>query len=292
MNKQKADEIITEYLLKLYGFAMKKSFSYAEAEELCSDIICELYSSLLRAGEIYNIDGYIWRISKYVYSKYVSSKKKHQGISIDEIVIPFEDDFDLLEAEEEMLRLRSEIAFLTKTRREIVYSYYYENKSISVISNELNIPAGTVKWHLNKARNELKERVEMNRKIGKLGLKPVKADSFGHSGNPGPNGGPEFYLKDSLNLNIVYSVYHNPRTTEEIAEELGVTPVYIEDRIKMLEDNGFLVRQAGNRFTTYVKFSPVTNSLEQQENTLKNSWKLQNYFPRIIQMLYVLQFPM
>ena len=191
-----------------------------------------------------------------------------------------------------MLRLRSEIAFLTKTRREIVYSYYYENKSISVISNELNIPAGTVKWHLNKARNELKERVEMNRKIGKLGLKPVKADSFGHSGNPGPNGGPEFYLKDSLNLNIVYSVYHNPRTTEEIAEELGVTPVYIEDRIKMLEDNGFLVRQAGNRFTTYVKFSPVTNSLEQQENTLKNSWKLQNYFPRIIQMLYVLQFPM
>ncbi len=34
MIKQKADEIITEYLSRLYGFAIKKSFSYDEAEEL------------------------------------------------------------------------------------------------------------------------------------------------------------------------------------------------------------------------------------------------------------------
>lgn len=52
MNRRKADEIITEYLTKLYGFAIRKSFSYVEAEELCSDIICELYSSLLRADEV------------------------------------------------------------------------------------------------------------------------------------------------------------------------------------------------------------------------------------------------
>lgn len=83
MIKQKADEIITEYLSRLYGFAIKKSFSYDEAEELWSYIISELYPSLLKASEIYNINGYIWRISMYVYLKYVSSKKKHQGISID-----------------------------------------------------------------------------------------------------------------------------------------------------------------------------------------------------------------
>lgn len=64
----------------------------------------------------------------------------------------------------------------------------------------------------------------MERKIGKLGLAPITATGFGHSGNPGNNGAPEFYLKDKLNLNIVYSVYHTPRTKEEIAEELGLTP--------------------------------------------------------------------
>ena len=33
MLKQKADRIITEYLQKIYGFAVKKSFYYDEAED-------------------------------------------------------------------------------------------------------------------------------------------------------------------------------------------------------------------------------------------------------------------
>ena len=125
MNKQKADAIIIEYLPKIYGFAIKKSFSYSEAEAICSDIIAQLYPSLLSSKEIYNIEGYIWRICEHTYSKFVSLKKKHQGISIDGIDILFEDNYSLGETEDEMLRLRREIAFLTETRREIVYSYTY-----------------------------------------------------------------------------------------------------------------------------------------------------------------------
>ena len=121
---------------------------------------------------------------------------------------------------------------------------YTTKTTVSAISKELRIPEGTVKWHLHKARNELKEGIEMERKIGKLGLKPIKANNnIGHSGIPGRNGGPEYYLNDHLNLNIVYSVYYIPKTAEEISEELGVTPVFIEDRIELLENNRFLVGQ-------------------------------------------------
>ena len=88
MKKQEADKIITQYLPKLYGFAVKKSFSYDEAEELSAEITVEVYTSLLSLGEISNIEGYIWRISEHVYSKYVASKKKHQGVSIDNVVFP------------------------------------------------------------------------------------------------------------------------------------------------------------------------------------------------------------
>lgn len=52
MNKQKADKILTEYLPRIYGFAVKKSFSYDEAEEICADIVKELYESLLKSKEI------------------------------------------------------------------------------------------------------------------------------------------------------------------------------------------------------------------------------------------------
>lgn len=269
MNKQKADEIITEYFPKIYGFAIKKSFSYEEAEDLCADIVKEVYISLLKSEEIFNLEGYVWRISEHVFSKYVSSKKRHEGVSIDGMEIPYHDEYFSEEIEEEILLLRREIAFLTKKRREIVYSFYYENKTIASISNEQNMPEGTVKWHLSKARNELKEGFLMERRIGKLGMAPVEAIGFGHSGDPGKSGGTEYYLSDKINLNIVYSVYFEPKTKVEIAEELGMTPVFIEDKIAFLEENGFLVRQSGDKFTTYVKFSPMTYSLEQKENVLK-----------------------
>lgn len=290
MDKQKADEILTEYFPKIYGFSIKKAFSYAEAEEICANIVEELYESLIKAKDIYNLDGYIWRISEYIYSKYVSSVKKHQGVSIDGVFLPFEDTYDFDDNKEEFLRLRREIAFLTKTRREIVYAYYYENESIARISKQRGIPIGTVKWHLNQARHELKEGFVVERKIGKLGLKPIKATGIGHSGNPGPNGGPEFYLNDSLNLNIVYSVYYTSRTKEEIAEELGVIPVFIEDKIDLLESNGFLVRKAGNKFTTYVKFDSPTYSLEKQENKLKKQLEIaqllaKDYTPSVRQAI-------
>ena len=274
MKKQQADKLIVEYLPKIYGFAMKKTFSYQEAEELSSDIVEEVYLSLLSAEEIFNLDGYVWRISEHVYSKFVSSKKKMEGISIDSMDFPDETDVFEEDVEPELDLLRREIAFLTQTRRKIVYSFYYENQSIFTISKKMEIPEGTVKWHLNKARNDLKEGFIMERKIGKLGMKPVEAIGFGHGGNPGRNSGPEHYLGNKLNLNIVYSVYHTPKTMVEIAEELGVTPVYIEDAVAELEANGFLVEQAGKRYTTYVRFKPETYSLEQEDKILQKNMEV------------------
>lgn len=287
MDKQTADSIITEYLQKIYGFAIKKCYSYQEAEELCAEIIKETYISLLKAEEITNIDGYIWRISQYAFSKYVSRQKKHEGISLNNIQIPYFEDFSVAEHNEEIHHLRTEIAFLTEKRRQIVYRYYYQNKSISCISSEMDLPEGTVKWHLNKARLELKEGFKMERKIGRLGLNPITALSFGHSGNPGSNNGPEFYLEDKLNLNIVYSVYHSPKNVEEIAEELGVTPVYLTDKIQFLEENGFIVKTDGNRYTTYVEFRPETYSLEFYETVMKSKLKIaqilvEKYVPTVI----------
>lgn len=271
MEKQKADEIITEYLPKLHGFAMRKCYSTEEAEELCAEIAQELYRSLLKVPEIYNPDGYIRRISQHVYAKYVAYKKKHLGVSLDGMEIPYMQEFPFEEDEEELHLLRREIAYLSKNRRKIVFLYYYENKSIKDISKLLNLPEGTVKWHLNKSRNEIKEGFHMERKIGRLGLNPIKAVSFSHDGmpDPGTDTATEYYLGDMLSLNIVYSVYHSPKNTEEIAEELGITPVFIEDKIAFLENNGFLVRVDKNRFTTYVKFSPRNYSPELSDRQLQ-----------------------
>jgi len=274
MRKEKADALITAYLDKIYGFAVKKSFTYAEAEELAAGIVAEVYTSLLKRDEIYNLEGYIWRISEHTWAKFVSSKKKHEGISLDGLMsagmeIPYEETFLPDDADDELMKLRLEIAYLTESRRRVVYLFYFENKSVRDIAGALSMPEGTVKWHLNKARKELKEAFQMERKIGKLGMNPVMAVEFGHNGNPGGNRGPVDYLGNRLDLNIVYSCYFTPRNVAEIADELGVTPAFLEDRVARLEGNGFLVRGKGERYTTYVKFNPQTYSAEREEKYLE-----------------------
>ena len=114
----------------------------------------------------------------------------------------------------------------------------------------------------------------MERKIGKLGINPKAACNFGHNGRNGKYGGPEYYLADKLNLNIVYSVYYEPKTRIQIAEELGVTPVFIEDKIDYLEGNGFLVPLKNGRYTTYVFFSPEKYSMELEDKVHEMKQKI------------------
>ncbi len=290
MEKQKADQIITKYSSKIYGFAMKKSFSYDEAEELSAQMVSEVYLSLLHIDDIINIEGYIWRICENTYARYIAYEKKKQGMAINYMDISSYDEDDIDESNERLLKLRQEIGFLSSIRREIVYSFYYEGKSIRKIALKQKLPEGTIKWHLNKARKDLKEGFSMERKVGKLGIAPVKAICFSHCGYVFSGGAPEDYLNDKINLNIVYSVYDTPKTIEEIAEEMGITPVYLEERIKMLVDNGFLVATKGNKYTTYVKFTPPKISLEMDENILKLKLKIANilakeYVPQLLDVL-------
>jgi RNA polymerase sigma factor (sigma-70 family) len=274
MIKEKADKLIIEYSPKIYGFAVKKAFSLEESEELAAEMVKEVYLSLLEANEVFNVEGYVWRICEHTYAKYVNSTKKHQGISLDGMEIPYYDNYNLGEKDEDLKKLRQEIGFLSEKRRQIIYSFYYEGKSIQKIASEENLSEGTVKWHLNKARNDLKENFSMERKVGSLGISPIEAICFDHNGQPGSKCGPEVYFDDKINLNIVYSVYDSPKTKEGIAEEMGMTPVYLEDRIAFLAKNGFLVETSGKRYTTYVKFTPRERSLEQEEEILKSKIKV------------------
>lgn len=286
MIKEKADKLIIEYSPKIYGFAVKKAFSLEETEELAAEMVKEVYLSLLEANEVFNVEGYVWRICEHTYAKYVNSAKKHRGISLDGMELPYYDNYNLGEKDEDLKKLRQEIGFLSEKRRQIIYSFYYEGKSIQKIAAEENLSEGTVKWHLNKARNDLKENFSMERKVGSLGISPIEAIGFCHNGHPGSKGGPEVYLDDKINLNIVYSVYDSPKTKEGIAEEMGMTPVYLEDRIAFLAKNGFLVETSGKRYTTYVKFTPKERSLEHEEAILKSKIKvadsiLKNYVPKV-----------
>ncbi len=271
MEKTMADTLIHEYMQKIYGFAVSRTFNLQEAEELSSDIVFEVYTSLLKLPELHNPAGYIWRISENVYSRYVMGKKREQHVSLDDVTIPTYDEYEMMDesVEAQCALLRREIAYLARTRREVIVAFYFGKKKISEIAENLNLPEGTVKWHLSRAKDELKEGMKMERNIGKLGLAPVKFMDIGHSGRPGKNGGPEAYISGLIEQNVLYAVYFEPKTLNEISDELGISPVYLEDVVNKLEENGFLTPVGKGKYTTYVDIAPATYSLEKHEANYK-----------------------
>ncbi|SDB29053.1 RNA polymerase sigma factor, sigma-70 family [Ruminococcaceae bacterium FB2012] len=239
MEKTLADKLIFEYRDRIFGFALEKTRNIDRARELASDIMFEVYRAFLRHEDIVNTDGYVYRISKNVWAKYVhtlETGRRFEDISNMEIAAP-EDNSE----EEEHIRqlLRREIGFLSERQRTVIYMFYYDKRSVAEIAKRLGISEGTVKWHLSDARTKLKEGIDMN--IDKnLELNPIHFEEMGHSGYTGSRGDTADIFDSVLKMNIAWACYHEPKTFEEIAREVGVPQVYAADQLAALVDFGFI----------------------------------------------------
>lgn len=254
MDKQEADRVIKDYIKPLYGFALNKTGNIAEAEELAGRTMLEVYQTLLKKTEFLDLNRYVFKIAHYVWARYVGDKVKgsHQLQLADNEVLSLDEGFDAITRRETAGALRREIAYLSHQQREIVVKYYYDGKKISAIAAEMGLSDGTVKWHLFEAKKELKHKMNTIRSMGNLGIKPIRLTYLGHSGSPGNKGDTSDFLATSIRQNIAYAAYNKPRTIKEIAEELGISPVYVEDEVEALEEHGFLDQLPGGKYRTNV----------------------------------------
>ncbi len=284
MDKQTADKKVYEYRDRIFGFAMEKTRNVDQAQELSSDIICEVYRSFLRANEVVNLDGYVYRIARNVWAKYVRRLTESRSFEdINNVVIPYYDKHD--DDEETLEALRREIGYLSDRQRQIVYMHYYAELPIAEIAKRLNVSAGTVKWHLSDARTKLKEGISMTINEQNLGLNPVKFTDMGHCGNPGSNGDTMDMFDTRLKQNIAFSCYWQPKTLEEIARDLGVPQVYIADSLEKLVDYAYIDKLDNSKNPKYRTNMLITDESKcGNNNALMNKaadYLCENYFPEV-----------
>lgn len=253
MEKHKVDGLMADYTQKLFGFALKKTRNIDEAEELAARLTLEVYAALLKADEVVNPDGYVWRVACHIFARYVEEAHRGAHRSLDDIPLTAPDDFtERVTNEEEYARLRQEITYLSRTQREVVRLHYFENRRLSDIAAILSLPLGTVKWHLYDAKSNLKKGLMSVRTTGTLGLNPIEFDSMGHGGCVGPKGDTADFLRTRLAQNVAFAAYFTPKTVNEIAEELGVSPLFIEDELAPLVEFGFIDQLPGGKYCTNI----------------------------------------
>jgi len=287
MDKKFADDMIAQFQKKFFGFALSKCNDIAEAEELASRITCEAYITLRTVENVYNWEGYLHKIASNVYARYVQEQVKHKASDIAEVDVPDEKNFESDYIKKEDLELlKREVAWLSKRHREIVLLHYYHNKKLTEIAEILNLPEGTVKWHLSDAKKILRKGMKRMRTEGTLGLEPIELIHMGNMGSPGPKGDTNSFLNSKLRQNIAYAAYFEPKTIEEIAKELNVSPVFIEDEVEYLEEWGFLDLMPGLKYRTniFIDCTPHDVLVELREVEAEITKMIcEEYIPQLIE---------
>lgn len=279
MTRNEADKVIEASLPSIYGFCLKRCKTPHDAEDLAQEIALRFYKSLVLRDDIADTTAFLWTIAHNLLSNYYRDAGRFSiGVPIEDISETLcclsPEPIDGIIAHETEIRLKGEIAYLSKLQRKIVIAYYFENKKLQAIADEIGIPLGTVKWHLFEAKKELKRGMKIMRKTDDLKFNPISFDSIGLSGYPGDKGSTANFFRSSLAQNIAYSVYRESKTVNQIAEELGVSPVYIESEAEYLAEYGFLIESGGSYIANMLIQEPDEKLIALQDSVYDRAAEL------------------
>ena len=244
-------KIIDEDLIeKVYLYSYKKLSNKADAEDLAQDILTETLIMLHKGMEIHSFYSWFWSLAHNKYCTFLSKRNKSpHAINIEDDgiagVLATDTSFeDSLLIQEEISQLNYAISRLSVQHREILIMFYLKEMKISDIAGSLNIPAGTVKRRLFDMKKNLRKGFENMNNVGKSTYAPSTVHIWGGYA------APFYHTGDLITKQIFVACRMEGKTLNELADEIGVAPVYLEDRMKFPLEHKILKTDAKGRYLT------------------------------------------
>lgn len=233
--KRMEQKILEQYVDKVYGYAVRQTYSREEADELSQQILFTAVRELPKLRDADRFEPWLWGLAGNVAKSFRRYMGRQRAMYSYDTLEDLADEDEADDENDELYAfLRTKIAMLSELYRNIIILYYYDGLSTRQISDRLSIPEGTVTWRLSEARKKLKkECVNME----ETALRPVKLNiRINGGGNymPPVSPFPYAYIEDALSQNILYHCYEAPKTVEELAKICGVPAYYIEDCLRNL----------------------------------------------------------
>ncbi len=148
-NAEAFEKLVSLWQKKLWQYVFRLTSDIHAAWDITQQCWLEIIKGLNKLNDPACFKAWAYRIATNNSIDWLKSKSKDQHISLDAIEIDCCQKNDDLRVKELIQRLKND-------SRVVLSLYYFEQLSIPEISIVLNIPQGTVKSRLFKAREELK----------------------------------------------------------------------------------------------------------------------------------------
>lgn len=283
VSKKDVEGLLSTRLESIFGFAVKRTYDRAEAEDLTQEIIVEIYRSFSAIKNAAVFDSWMWKLAHNTWCRWLTRKKKGNLQFIEGMINPESIVDNTLGFEEKFIEretldsLRWQIGCLSRNYRDIIILHYMMDKKCEEISKVLSIPKGTVRRQLCEARTKLKEGMNNMKDFGEKSYMPGRliTNVNGSIASFDPNS----LFERILPQNIALAAYNKAVTIQELSRELGVSGVYLEDEINLLVDGDVLTKVGKDRYQT--DFVIVTKDIRQRLDPI-----IQNFGQKLTKTMY------
>src|ERR1700742_1201863 len=158
------DTLGSEHIDGLYSYALVLTHNHAEAEDLVQETYVRAIPAIGRLRPDSNIKAWLFKILRNIWFNQLRKRRSEpqmiqtdeEGASLDNLVNPGQNSYEIYAGEVERKKVRAAIQELSLESREIIILREFEELSYQEIANLLGCPQGTVMSRLARARSKLR----------------------------------------------------------------------------------------------------------------------------------------
>ena len=171
------NDLVRKYEKQVYNFAYRLTGNYDDANDVAQDAFLRVFNAIGTFRGDSSFSTWLFRITTNVFLDERKKAKAHPQTSLDEylelgessvarqIEDPSPTPEAVLEESERAQILLKAVGDLPEYQRAMVTLYHSQQKSYEEIAEIMDLPIGTVKSRLNRARLALKEKLSGIREL-------------------------------------------------------------------------------------------------------------------------------
>ncbi len=170
------DLLVRRYEQKVYQLAYRLTNNPDDAADITAEAFLRMYNSLKRFRGEAQLSTWLYRVVSNVFFDFRKREARHQHLPLEvpdedeelvELPVP-DESVDILghalQAEQSRVLMEA-IQKLPEYQRVMVILFHIEERPYEEIAQIMNLPLGTVKSRLNRARNALRQLLEPYREL-------------------------------------------------------------------------------------------------------------------------------